>query len=235
MKIFRFVVAGILVCLCGFAVAADRPTVGVVEFKNETNAYWWKGGIGWDLANMLTNELVGTGVFRVVERSMLESVLAEQNLAASGRAAPSGDAQIGRLESAPYLIMGTVTAFEGGTKSTGGGIRIKGFSIGGKKTEAYLAIDLRVVDSTTGVVEYVRTVEGRSGGSGVSVGYSEADFGGALATESNTPVGKAIRGAVIEATDYLACVMYYEDECMDDYYGKERRRRTRSKDAIDLD
>jgi curli biogenesis system outer membrane secretion channel CsgG len=67
------------------------------------------------------------------------------------------------------------------------------------------------------------------------VGYSESGFGGALATESNTPVGKAIRAAVIEATDYLACVMYYEDECMDEYYGKERRRRSRTKDAIDLD
>ncbi|TDJ36075.1 MAG: penicillin-binding protein activator LpoB, partial [Gammaproteobacteria bacterium] len=81
MRTLRFLVAGILVCLCSFATAADRPTVGVVEFKNETNAYWFSGGVGWDLANMLTNELVGTGVFRVVERSMLESVLAEQNLA----------------------------------------------------------------------------------------------------------------------------------------------------------
>lgn len=231
----RIVLLAVLLGLSSIALGADRPTVGVVEFKNETNAYWWRGGVGWDLANMLTNELVGTGVFRVVERSMLEAVLAEQNLAASGRAAASGDAQIGQLASAPWLIMGTVTSFEGGTKSTGGGIRVKGFSIGGKKTEAYMAIDLRVVDSTTGVVEFVRTVEGRSGGSGVSVGYSEASFGGSLATESNTPVGKAIRAAVIEATDYLACVMYYEDECMDEYYGKERRRRAKSKDAIDLD
>ena len=45
------------------------------------------GGIaltsGWELSGMLTNELAATGSFSMVERSKLEHVLDEQNLAAS--------------------------------------------------------------------------------------------------------------------------------------------------------
>ena len=74
--------------LAGFSVnafAAGKPAVGVAEFKNESAAGWWSGGVGWELAGMLSNELSSVGDFRVVERSKLQNVLEEQNLAASGR------------------------------------------------------------------------------------------------------------------------------------------------------
>ena len=50
------------------AFAAD-PAIGVAEFRNDTAAGWWYGGVGRDLAGMLSNELASTGKFRVVERS----------------------------------------------------------------------------------------------------------------------------------------------------------------------
>ena len=62
------------------AARGDKPVIGVIEFKNESGAGWWSGGVGWELAGMLSNELGATNAFRVVERSKLESVLAEQNL-----------------------------------------------------------------------------------------------------------------------------------------------------------
>jgi curli biogenesis system outer membrane secretion channel CsgG len=59
--------------LAGFSVnafaAGGKPAVGVAEFKNESAAGWWSGGVGWELSGMLSNELSSSGHFRVVERS----------------------------------------------------------------------------------------------------------------------------------------------------------------------
>ena len=52
-----------------------NPPVGVAEFKNESAAGWWSGGVGWELSGMLSNELSSSGDFRVVERAKLEKVL----------------------------------------------------------------------------------------------------------------------------------------------------------------
>lgn len=219
----------------GMLFAAERPSIGVAEFKNESGAGWWRGGVGWELSGMLSNELSSTGSFRVVERAKLDKVLEEQNLAASGRVRSGTGAQMGQVTGAQYLVFGTVTSYEENTSNTGGGLSFRGISLGGKKSEAYLAIDLRVVNAETGEVDYSRTIEGRSSGGGVSVGLYRGGFGGALAHEENTPAGKAIRAALVEATDYLDCVMVQRDGCEAEFGAKERRRRDSSKGAIRLD
>ena len=215
--------------------AQDRPSVGVAEFKNESGAAWWTGGVGWELSGMLSHELSSTGSFRVVERAKLENVLEEQNLAASGRVRSGTGASIGKLTGADYLVMGTVTSYEENTASTGGGISFKGISLGGKKSEAYIAVDVRVVNATTGEVDFSRTVEGRTSGGGVSVGVYRGGFGGSLASEKNTPAGKAIRAVLVEVTDYLSCVMVERNGCEADYAAKERKRRDSNKKGLKLD
>lgn len=222
-------------CVSSAAMADSRPAIGVAEFKNTSGAAWWGGGVGWELSGMLSNELSSLGAFRVVERNKLESVLQEQNLAASGRVRSGSGAPMGELTGADYLIMGTVTSYSENTKNTGGGLRYKGVSLGGKRSEAYLAVDVRVVNATTGEVDFSRTIEGRSSGGGVSVGLSRSNFGGALSNESNTPAGKAIRAALVEITDYLECEMVLRDGCQSAYRAKEQRRRDSSRGALRLD
>lgn len=238
MKRF-FVVASLVLVGLVYAgsvfAASDKPSVGVAEFKNESGAGWWGGGVGWELSGMLSNELSSTGSFRVVERAKLESVIEEQNLAASGRVRAGTGAQIGELTGADYLVMGTVTSYEENTASTGGGISFKGISLGGKKSEAYIAVDVRVVNATTGEVDFSRTVEGRTSGGGVSVGVFRGGFGGALSQEKNTPAGKAIRAVLVEITDYLSCVMVERNGCEADYAAKERQRRDSNKKGLKLD
>ena len=209
--------------------------IGVAEFRNESGASWWAGGVGWELSGMLSNELASTGAFKIVERSKLEKVLEEQNLAASGRVSAGTGAQIGKLTGAQYLVMGTVTAFEEDTASTGGGVSIRGISLGGNSSKAYLAVDLRVINTTNGEIEFARTIEGTSKGGGMSIGVSRGGFGGALGTQKKTPAGKAIRAALMEITDYLECVMVDQDGCEADYDAKESRRREKTKGSLDLD
>lgn len=215
--------------------SGDRPVVGVAEFTNQSGAAWWRGGVGWELSGMLSNELSSSGDFRVVERQKLQNVLEEQNLAASGRVARGTGAKIGKLTGAQYLVTGTVTAYEENTSSTGGGFSIRGIGLGGKSSEAYLAVDIRVINTETGDVDFSRTVEGRSKSSGVSVAVYRGGFGGNLAHEENTPAGKAIRAALVEITDYLDCVMVKRDGCRSEYDAKEQKRRQGDKKAIKFD
>ncbi len=224
-----------LILSAGSALA-EKPVMGVAEFKNNaTGISWWRGGVGWELSGMLTNELAATGAFSMVERSKLEPVLAEQNLAASGRVAKGTGAKIGQLTGAEYLVMGTVTAYEEGTKGTRGGIGFKGIRVGGKKGEAYLAIDLRAVNTTKGTVDYVWSVEARAKSKGVSVGAYRGGLSGSLATESKTPAGKAIRAVVVEIAGYLECAMVKQDGCMGAYDAKEAKRKESLSKGIKLD
>lgn len=233
--ISRLSTALLFVFITGTALAADKPSIGVAEFKNETQASWWYSDVGRDLAGMLANELASTGKFRLVERSKLNSVLDEQDLASSGRISKSSGAKIGKLTGAKYLVFATVTSFDSKSRGTGGGVAIKGFNLGGKKEEAYIAVDLRVVDTTTGEIEYTRTVEARSSSYGVTGGVYRGGFAGQLGKYENTPVGKAIRGVVMEITDYLACAMVDQDDCLAEYGAKEKSRREKTKKTIKLD
>ena len=229
------IIAGISLFIVTAAFAADRPSLGVAEFKNETHASWWSSDVGSDLAGMLTNELAATEKFRVVERQKLSHVLDEQDLAASGRIEKSTGAKIGKLTGARYLVFATVTAFDSHTAGAGGGLSFRGIGIGGKKEDAYIAVDLRVVDTTTGEVEYTRTVEGRASSYGMHGSVYRGGFGGSLGKYENTPTGKAIRACVIEISDYLGCVMVDQDSCMQEYAAKEKSRRDKTKKTIKLD
>lgn len=217
------------------AVAAGKPSIGVAEFRNESGAAWWRGGVGWELSGMLANELAATRSFNVVERSKLEAVLNEQDLGASGRVRAGTDAKIGQLTGAQYLVMGTVTSYEEDVKSTGGGISFRGIALGGKSENAYVAVDIRVVDTTTGEIAYSRTIEGNAKGGGMSVGLFRGGFGGTLANENKTPAGKAIRAALVLTTDYLECVMVKQDGCERDFDAADDRRRAKTRSALSID
>lgn len=231
-----------MVMLAAFFCAApaafakkDKISLGVKEFRNNTHAGWWHGGVGDDLASMLSNELSSSGKFSLVERDKLKGVLDEQELAESGKVNPKKAAKAGQLTGAQYIVYGTVSAYEEDTSSTGGGISFGGISVGGDKGTAYLAVDIRVIDTTTGEVELSRTIEGKSGSGGLSVGFYKSGLGGNLKKEEKTPAGKAIRACVVEISEYLECAMVDKDDCMDKYKQKEEKRRKKTKEAIDLD
>lgn len=223
------------IILAPVAALASGPVMAVNDFENNVSGiYWWHGGVGRDLAGMLTNELAATNAFQMVERARLDAILDEQDLGSSGRVDPASAAKVGKMVGAEYLVTGTVTAYEE-SGSKGGGVGFRGIRVGGKKEETYLAVDIRVVNSTTGVVEFTRTVEGRSEAKGVSVGVFRGGFGGNLEKEQNTPAGKAIRALVVETSDYLQCAMVTKGSCMAEFEAKERKRREGLKDTVKLD
>lgn len=215
----------LLVALAAVAQSASavarKPVLAVMKFQDESGAMPLQGGIGRVVTNMLASELAARDAFTVVERRKLAAVLEEQDLARSGRLEPAEGAKIGRLTGAQYLVMGTITAFEPDVEVT----RSKGVFGPGRveriERQAYLAIDLRVVDTTSGEVRYARTIEGRTERTSSSGRGANAES----QLFENEVDAKAVRGAILEIIDYLECEMVRRDACKSEYAAKESDRR----------
>jgi curli biogenesis system outer membrane secretion channel CsgG len=227
---------------------AAKPTISVPSFKNETDWWWWRSETARELGDALSNELSATGKFKVVERQKLNEVLSEQELTDLGLVRKETGAKKGQLTGAQYVVLGRVTAFEEGVESDSsnvgiGGINIGGISLGGggrkQSQKAYIAIDLRVVDTTSGEVMYSRTVEGRSTaeskGANAQVNLFGVGIGGGKEQTKRAPVGKALRAALIESTDYLSCVMVKQDACVQQYEATDAQRRETTKGVLELE
>ena len=239
MKPFKHSVLALVIAMglfvSGIVHAESKPVISIADFKKTVTVNWWGGQIGRDMADMLANELMGTRQFRVVERQKIGALLAEQDLAASGRIKKGTGAKTGELTGAEYLVTGTVTSYQEGVADTGGGLSFKGISLGGSKGKAYIAVDLRVIDTTTGEVVDSRTVEANSSKSGLRLGFFKSGVGGNLNTKKKTPAMKAVRAVIMEISEYLSCSMVEKDNCMSDYDAKESSRREKTKGAITLE
>ena len=238
-KIIILVISFIFLVNAAELFAAEKPRIGVLRFTNITHAYWWSSTTASELQDLLINELAATKAFQILERKELGSALSEQQLSESGLVDSSTKLKLGKIKGAKYLIAATVSSFEENTTSTGGGLNYKGYSFGGEQKTAYIAIDLKVIDAETGEIADSRTVEANSSSGGMSVsGPSELIPGlsGGLNKQAKTPVGKAIRGCIIEAVDYLECSLAIkDDECLSKYATKEKKRREKTKSSILLD
>ena len=188
-------------------MSGPKRTVAVGKF-DAIGSFTQKYGdwdIGGGLAGMLTSALVQSDRFVVVERAELKEILSEQELKAGGLVNPETGPKLGKLAGVQLLIYGAVTEF--GTEDKGGGINF-GFiggrsplSLGGAQESASgkVAMDIRVVDTTTGEVLESHTVSEaiESSAFNLSVGYSGMSLGGDKFDK--TPLGEATRGAIQKA------------------------------------
>ncbi len=236
-KISFLLTLGLMVSFFSLSMAAEKPRLGVLRFTNHTSAGWWSGSMGSELQDMLAAELSSIGAFQVLERKEIDAVLGEQDLGASGRIDSQTKAKMGKIKGAKYLVAGTVSAFEEQTSGSGGGVSVMGFSVGGKSDKAYMAVDLKVIDTTTGEIVDARTVEASSSSSGLALGANLGIVSGNLGKYEKTPTGKAIRACIMEIAEYLECslVKGRNDPCMSEYTAKESTRREKTKKSINLE
>ncbi len=199
------------------AYNGPKARIAVARFENKTadSQNWYSPSIGDGMADMLTTALVNSGRYIVLERESLDTVLTEQDLGASGRIRSDTAAAIGEIEGAELLIVAAVTEFDGnsgGTSGSLGGSRIgRAFgAIAGGSRSAHMAIDLRVVDSTTSRVLAATSVEGEAKDfnlGGALGGYTgNYALGGSLSGWKNTPREKALRDVIEAAVDYVISV-----------------------------
>lgn len=159
---------------------SNRPTVAVLDFDFGTVDRWWSGNwdIGKGIADMIVDELVNDGSFRMIERKRLEAIIAEQNFSNSDRADPSAAsmAKIGKALGVKYMVVGSITKFgtENSKKGVSGGAFGGGrFGIGGAgvaKGKATVAITARIIDTSTAEILVSKRGEGVSKRSGLMLG-----------------------------------------------------------------
>jgi curli biogenesis system outer membrane secretion channel CsgG len=219
------------------AAKGDKIRIGVLRFTNQTSAGWWCGSVATELQDMLASELVSTNAFSVLERKEIDAVMGEQELSASGRVSNKTKVQMKKLKGAQYLIAGTVSAFEADVAGKKGGIAFKGLSLGGGKDKAYIAVDMKVIDSETGEIVDARTIEANAKGSALSAGLSLRNFSVGGESYKKTPTGKAIRACIVYIAEYLECSMVKgkDDNCMEKWNEMDSKRKEKTKNSIDLD
>lgn len=159
---------------------------------------------GWDigggLAAELTTALVNSGHFVVVERAELASVLREQELALQKITSKETAAQVGRVLGAQLLVRGSVTEFD--QRAGGTGLRVGvasgmlGGALGGQSTQGVVAMDLRLIDTTTGRVIQSQRADARitAGGISADIMVNQVTFGGDHF--QRTVLGQATREAI---------------------------------------
>ncbi len=181
-----------------------RHTISVSKFENRAGWYGsWDIGDAWGA--VLTDMLQQSGKFIVLgESDMRYEAMAEQDLGASGRTAQGAKTPVtGQLTPAQLLVKGDITHVQASTTGGGGGVRVKGFRIGGKKDQAEINATMYIVDSTTGQVVASTSVVGESGRKGGTFGYSGSNWGGDVGAFKNDNLGKAVESAVSQGVDWM--------------------------------
>jgi len=187
------------------AFSQSKVRIAVTAFENKVKTPWgdpsWR--IGEGLAEMLTTELVKTGRFTVVERLALGDVVREQQLSQSGLISRGSGVGTGQILGAQYVVRGAVTEFEHRASGGGAGIGVTQFQIEGNIQNGHVAVDIRIIDTSTGQVvashHAAKVVPG--GGGAFAAQAGTVNFGGDLFFR--TPIGQATRGAIQDALQFI--------------------------------
>lgn len=190
--------------------AQGKIRIAVTAFENKVKTPWWGPSwkIGEGLAEMLTSELSKTGQFIIVERQALGDIVKEQELGQSGLVRSETAARTGQVLGAQIVVRGAVTEFEENASGGGAGVRLPSFGIGGGVNNAHVALDIRLIDTSTGQViashNAAKSVPAAGGGLGARIG--NVTFGGDAFFQ--TPIGQATRAAMQDALQFIMATAF---------------------------
>jgi len=181
-------------------------TQGITISRDEVG---YMGG----LQDMLTTALFQSKRYRVVERQELGAVMQEQKLGQAGVVSKETAAKSGAVKGADILVVAAVTGWEPGTSGASliGGKLGKVFAIGagiaGSMKKSSMAMDIRLIDSTTSEILAATSVQGvaKDINFGVLAGgfMKAAGMVGGLSGFAKTPMEKAIRTCIYESVKFL--------------------------------
>jgi curli biogenesis system outer membrane secretion channel CsgG len=190
---------------------AQKKRVAVLKFGATGKFGAFEGwDVGEGLAAQLATALQQSGCFTVVDRLALSALLREQELALTGIAAKESAARVGKMSGAQILIKGEITEFEPATSGSGITLGLGlpkvplGFRLGGESQNSHVAMDVRLIDASTGQILQSHRVEGKSNAAGFSLGLDNrwASIGGEHF--SKTPLGQATRQALVDVVGLVS-------------------------------
>jgi len=184
-----------------------KNAIGVIEFENKNN-FFPESQMSQNFRLMLESALFATNRFVIVEREKLDTVMQEQDLQASGRAARAANvAQTGKLRSARFLATGSIVEATSDVQGDGGGLNIRGIHIGGSAAKAKVTVIIKLIDSTSGQLVANERISGLAGHSSINLGYVGHGVGGNVSSFAKTPLGEAVQDCINQAVKLIALKM----------------------------
>ena len=205
--------------------AGRQARLGVLEVDNNSSANSYTvstmmGDINYSdsaagvpvngIEAIVNDSLSLTGRVRLVERTELGDVLAEQDLASSGRVAKPSGAKTGNVLGAEYLVQLVVTDYESNTSGTdkgiGGLFTKKVPLLGGVKagsSTGRVGLNVRLIDAETSEITFTKQIEAVIKETNLSFGgaglIGDVGLGGFMSQYSKTPVGQAVIAGINQA------------------------------------
>jgi curli biogenesis system outer membrane secretion channel CsgG len=173
-----------------------KKRIAVAEFQDRSG----HKGAGQGVADMLITALVKTGEFNVVERKELDKVLAEQHLGQSGAVTAQTAPSIGKLLGVDLLVLGSISELGTKDRNISGGANLFGAKVNSKTARA--AVDIRLVNTTTGEIVAAATEEGTESTVGLGGRYKAINFAD-FSQWNDTDIGKAAREAIDETVGLI--------------------------------
>jgi curli biogenesis system outer membrane secretion channel CsgG len=186
-----------------------RVAISTLDDKTGTGEchsnWFWDNNIGTGFRAQLATELAKYKDLSIQERENLRTMHEEEHelINADESALPKKK----KFKAAQYSITGAVTEFEYCAGKRQGKLNVGAFfgqpdlgvEIGGRKSSAKVAMDIRVIDVETGaVVDSFRAVgKAKRTGLNVDINYREVEFGSS--GYDNTPLGAATRESLRDA------------------------------------
>ncbi len=180
-----------------------KKRIAVIDLK-PGRYYGGISGIEHRITDMLVTALVNSGNFTVVERNELKALMQEQALGQTGAITAQSAASIGSLLGVQAIVIGSVT--EGGLKSSHGSLNLGNVGIKRNKISAEIAIDVRVINTSTGEIICAAASRKEKSKTGLSLRIS--DFSKTSNIDfDRTLLGKAARDAVDEVAAKISRAM----------------------------
>lgn len=178
------------------------------SFKNQYGGWDVGGGV----SAMLVRALQESDRFIVLERANMGQLLAEQELKGNKLVTAGSGPQLRRLIGVNMMIYGSVTEF--GASDSGSGFSLGGSggglgsllsgAISRQSTEGSIAMDIRLVDTTTSEVLETYTVREELSNSSWDLSVTVDAISAGHNTFMKTPLGAATRKAINRAVQRIA-------------------------------
>jgi curli biogenesis system outer membrane secretion channel CsgG len=196
MKRIKTGVAAVVLCLLAAGTAAGaRPRLSVRAFENKAGGNVPASAI----TEMMTTELYNSGLFSLMEREKLDYVADEIRLGQSGLMDASTAPEPGRIKGAQYTMTGAITQYF--YNASAGIVPIPGVGgAGAASNTAYVTLDIRIIDTSTGEVIYAAADQGASN---PSMGGLVTKYGGFASGKSGGILAGATRKSVVRHVESM--------------------------------
>lgn len=176
--------------LAALSEPEDKKAVAVFEIPDKTGEITENRSslVSQGATDMLITALKRSRQFKILDRVNDNSIKQEQDLQKNNLLAAGDNPKLNQLTGADYFITGAVSEYQVNKKTGGMGISIAGLGGFNEYAVATTAIDLRMIDSTTGEVIWSRSL--RDEIKGKKVNLQSFSFMGDNIVELETGTGK---------------------------------------------